>query len=100
MNPATGPEFIILRSPGTALLLNPVIGYEKTAEIVKEAKDLNSSPKVTAEASCMCVLPVAGFNEIVLPAVQPGSSIMPGKVNPSILEAVPPRFNLFSLVRM
>jgi len=32
--------------------------------------------------------PVAGFNEIVLPAVQPGSSIMPGKVNPSIIEAV------------
>ncbi len=32
--------------------------------------------------------PVAGFNELVLPAVQPGSSIMPGKVNPSIIEAV------------
>ncbi len=32
--------------------------------------------------------PVAGFNEIVLPPVQPGSSIMPGKVNPSIIEAV------------
>ncbi len=32
--------------------------------------------------------PRAGFNEINLPAVQPGSSIMPGKVNPVIPEAV------------
>ena len=32
--------------------------------------------------------PTTGLNEISLPAVQPGSSIMPGKVNPSILELV------------
>jgi len=31
--------------------------------------------------------PQAGLGEIVLPAVQPGSSIMPGKVNPVICEA-------------
>ncbi len=30
--------------------------------------------------------PNTGFNEIVLPAVQPGSSIMPGKVNPVMAE--------------
>ena len=30
--------------------------------------------------------PNAGIGELILPAVQPGSSIMPGKVNPSILE--------------
>lgn len=30
--------------------------------------------------------PITGLAEIGLPAVQPGSSIMPGKVNPSILE--------------
>src|SRR6185295_10232882 len=30
--------------------------------------------------------PVTGLEEIRLPAVQPGSSIMPGKVNPAILE--------------
>ncbi len=30
--------------------------------------------------------PKGGINEIELPAVQPGSSIMPGKVNPSIIE--------------
>ncbi|HMO14272.1 MAG TPA: aspartate ammonia-lyase [Pirellulaceae bacterium] len=32
--------------------------------------------------------PRAGFNEINLPAVQPGSTIMPGKVNPVIPEVV------------
>jgi len=32
--------------------------------------------------------PRAGLNEINLPALQPGSSIMPGKVNPVIPEAV------------
>jgi aspartate ammonia-lyase len=32
--------------------------------------------------------PVGGFHEIVLPAEQPGSSIMPGKVNPVIPEMV------------
>ncbi len=32
--------------------------------------------------------PKTGLYEIVVPPVEPGSSIMPGKVNPSILEAV------------
>src|SRR5260370_9184520 len=30
--------------------------------------------------------PNTALGEIILPAVQPGSSIMPGKVNPSIVE--------------
>jgi aspartate ammonia-lyase len=32
--------------------------------------------------------PATGLDEIRLPAVQPGSSIMPGKVNPSLLECL------------
>lgn len=32
--------------------------------------------------------PLAWFGEYVLPAVQPGSSIMPGKINPSVIEAM------------
>lgn len=32
--------------------------------------------------------PVTGFGEVTLPAVQPGSSIMPGKVNPVIAECM------------
>ncbi|MBN1516167.1 class II fumarate hydratase [Candidatus Sumerlaeota bacterium] len=32
--------------------------------------------------------PIAGLNEITLPGLQPGSSIMPGKINPVICEAM------------
>ena len=32
--------------------------------------------------------PRAGYNELILPANEPGSSIMPGKVNPTQSEAV------------
>lgn len=32
--------------------------------------------------------PNTGFGDIVLPPVEPGSSIMPGKINPSVCEAV------------
>lgn len=32
--------------------------------------------------------PIAGLGEVTLPTLQPGSSIMPGKVNPVICEAV------------
>jgi aspartate ammonia-lyase len=32
--------------------------------------------------------PTTGFNEIILPPVQPGSSIMPGKVNPVMAECL------------
>ena len=32
--------------------------------------------------------PISGLNELIIPALQPGSSIMPGKVNPVIPEMV------------
>ena len=32
--------------------------------------------------------PRCGFGEIILPSIQPGSSIMPGKVNPVLAEAL------------
>lgn len=51
---------------------------EAASELVKVADDLmflSSGPR-------------AGINEIELPEVEAGSSIMPGKVNPSIVEAV------------
>ena len=47
----------------------------KMSKICNELRLLSSGPR-------------AGFNEINLPAMQPGSSIMPGKVNPVIPEAV------------
>jgi aspartate ammonia-lyase len=44
--------------------------------------------KVSSDLRLLSSGPRAGLAEIVLPAVQPGSSIMPGKVNPSIPEMV------------
>jgi aspartate ammonia-lyase len=44
--------------------------------------------KVASDLRLLSMGPRAGLGEIVLPAVQPGSSIMPGKVNPSIPEMV------------
>ncbi|UHQ55992.1 class II fumarate hydratase [Microbulbifer sp. YPW16] len=44
--------------------------------------------KVANDLRWMNSGPLAGFGEIELQALQPGSSIMPGKVNPVIAEAV------------
>ena len=44
--------------------------------------------KVASDLRLLSMGPRAGLSEIGLPAVQPGSSIMPGKVNPSIPEMV------------
>jgi len=42
--------------------------------------------RITNDLRLLCSGPLTGLAEISLPAVQPGSSIMPGKVNPAILE--------------
>jgi aspartate ammonia-lyase len=47
--------------------------------------DLN---KIANDLRLLASGPRTGLAEIILPAVQPGSSIMPGKVNPSIAEMV------------
>ncbi|NJD09635.1 MAG: class II fumarate hydratase [Gemmatimonadetes bacterium] len=47
-----------------------------------------SLSKIANDLRWLASGPRAGLAEIVLPAVQPGSSIMPGKVNPVIPEAV------------
>ncbi|MDG9671522.1 MULTISPECIES: aspartate ammonia-lyase [unclassified Hahella] len=44
--------------------------------------------KVSNDLRLLSSGPRAGFNEINLPPMQPGSSIMPGKVNPVIPEAM------------
>ncbi len=44
--------------------------------------------KIASDLRLLSMGPRAGLSEIALPAVQPGSSIMPGKVNPSIPEMV------------
>ncbi len=47
-----------------------------------------SLSKIANDLRLMNSGPLAGFNEIVLPSLQPGSSIMPGKINPVIPESV------------
>ena len=49
------------------------------------AVDLN---RIANDIRLLSSGPRTGLNEILLPAVQPGSSIMPGKVNPSMAEMV------------
>src|SRR5881397_1609840 len=44
--------------------------------------------KVASDLRLLSMGPRAGIAEVTLPAVQPGSSIMPGKVNPSVPEMV------------
>lgn len=69
--------FVGISSQDTALELSGQLNV-LAATLMKIANDLrwmNSGP-------------LAGLTEIQLPALQPGSSIMPGKVNPVIPEAV------------
>lgn len=44
--------------------------------------------KISGDIRMMASGPVAGLSEILIPAVHAGSSIMPGKVNPSLAETL------------
>jgi fumarate hydratase class II len=44
--------------------------------------------KIASDVRLMAMGPRAGLSEIALPETQPGSSIMPGKVNPVIVESL------------
>jgi aspartate ammonia-lyase len=44
--------------------------------------------RITNDLRLLASGPMTGLAEITLPSVQPGSSIMPGKVNPSMLECM------------
>lgn len=62
---------------------------DTAAELSGHMKTLASSiMKIANDLRWMNSGPVAGLGEISLPELQPGSSIMPGKVNPVACEAV------------
>jgi aspartate ammonia-lyase len=63
--------------------MGDVAGFSAQLKVL--ALDLS---KIASDLRLMASGPRTGFDEIRLPAVQPGSSIMPGKVNPSIPEMV------------
>jgi aspartate ammonia-lyase len=63
--------------------MGDVAGFSASLRVF--AVDLS---KISSDLRLMVMGPRTGIDEIKLPAVQPGSSIMPGKVNPSIPEMV------------
>ena len=63
--------------------MGDVAGFSAQLKVL--ALDLS---KIASDLRLLASGPRTGFDEIRLPAVQPGSSIMPGKVNPSIPEMV------------
>jgi fumarate hydratase class II len=73
----SGNYFEALSSQDTALELS---GQLKVLSV--------SLMKISNDLRWMNSGPLAGLSEIALPALQPGSSIMPGKVNPVVPESV------------
>ncbi len=66
-----------------------ISSQDGAAEMSGQLKTLAVSVmKICNDLRWMNSGPLAGLGEIELPALQPGSSIMPGKVNPVIPEAV------------
>ena len=63
--------------------MGDVAGFSAAIRVL--ALDLS---KIASDLRLMVMGPRTGIDEIKLPAVQPGSSIMPGKINPSIPEMV------------
>jgi len=66
-----------------------ISSQDASVELSGQLKTLACSlMKIGNDLRLMNSGPLAGIGEIELPALQPGSSIMPGKVNPVIPEAV------------
>ncbi len=96
----THPEF----AASTCRLLSEITGVnvketgnhfqaQSTLDAIVEASGILktiaiSLHKVTNDIRFLACGPRAGLGEITVPEVQPGSSIMPGKVNPVIAESV------------
>ncbi len=80
----TGVAFRAADNPFAALA-----GQETALELSGNLKVLAAVlMKIANDLRWMNSGPLSGLGEITLPALQPGSSIMPGKVNPVIPEAV------------
>jgi aspartate ammonia-lyase len=73
--------------PGNSIALAwSMAGFVEMSNSLKMlAIDVN---KISNDLRLLNSGPLTGIAEVILPEVEPGSSIMPGKVNPSIPEAV------------
>jgi fumarate hydratase class II len=80
---STGTQF-----EGAADLFEGISSQDAAVELSGQLNALACSlMKIANDLRWMNSGPLAGIGEIELPALQPGSSIMPGKVNPVIPEA-------------
>jgi fumarate hydratase class II len=94
--PAFGPAFARHLGELTGLPFRPSTNYFEALSCQDTAVELSGQLKVLAvsllkicnDLRWMNSGPLAGLAEIALPALQPGSSIMPGKVNPVVPESV------------
>ena len=94
-HPEFGARFCEELASLTGVAFTPARNYFEALSSQDTAVELSGQLKVIA-VSLMKIAndlrwmnsgPLAGLGEIALPALQPGSSIMPGKVNPVIPEA-------------
>ena len=94
--PEFGARVAALLSQQTGLDLRPSRDFFASLSSQDTAVELSGQlrtlavglMKIANDLRWMNSGPLAGLGEIALPALQPGSSIMPGKVNPVVPEAV------------
>lgn len=95
-HPKFGAKVAVLLSEQTGIQFRASENYFESMSTQDTAVELSgqlrviavSLTKIANDLRWMNSGPLAGLGEIQLPALQPGSSIMPGKVNPVIPEAV------------
>ena len=95
-HPDFGPRMAVALTQSTGFGFVAAANYfegissqDASVELSGQLKTLACSlMKMANDLRLMNSGPLAGIGDITLPALQPGSSIMPGKVNPVIAEAV------------
>jgi fumarate hydratase class II len=95
-HPKFGPKVAVLLSESTGIdfaaadnLFEALSCQDTAVEVSGHIRTLAVAlMKIANDLRWMNSGPLAGLGEITLPALQPGSSIMPGKINPVIPEAV------------
>lgn len=78
----------------TGFNLNSALDLQESMQNTSDFLDISSSLRILAQnlirigndLRLLSSGPGSGFAEIIFPEVQPGSSIMPGKINPSVIE--------------
>lgn len=94
--PGLGARVAELLTEASGQTFTPTNNYYEALSCQDTSLELSGSLRTTASSLLkicndlrwMSSGPLAGLGEVTLPALQPGSSIMPGKVNPVIPEAV------------